>query len=156
MNTNHRLDPKGNSPVNNIADPFKHNALWDEFITNTGTLARKQYMEHKVTSVELGLAVRKLSLSSNSADYTVVSSRNAVTIAAFAYHLRLREVDVREFATAAVALHHPREEIFELVLSAKFGLIPADFNSDDDLQLRNMFDAWLATFGPDVLPGKGY
>lgn len=152
MNTNMRLDPIGNNPIHNISDPFKHEALWDEFILKTGVEANRLYEEHEVRPTDLGLVVRQMSHSPHmeTAD-PFAAWTNTVVFTAVAYHLHLHELAIRKFATTAVALHYPREEIFDLTLIAKFGVNKFHLGTSQYELMRGYFNAWLATFGPDVL-----
>jgi len=150
MNTNKRLDPSGTNPVNSIPDPLKNDILWDKFLLSVGTEARRMYEEKGITSLQLAGSIRQIALSTGKHAPFVYDHQGAVVFTAFAYHLHMHEILIREFATAAVALHHPRKEIFVLVLYSKFGLTPADLDPHFSM-VEGWFNDWLGTFGPDIL-----
>lgn len=134
--------PTSSNPIHNIPDLERHEVAWEKFVSFIGTLGRDCYESTGMTTARLGELLR----NESRARPQTVSER----IVVLAYQLRLRELEVRDFMTSAVAMHHPRGEIVELTLMAKFDLYEHALAGHYD-DIRQQGKMWLDTFGPSPL-----
>lgn len=132
------------NPAQDIADPEEHERRWRTFVHEVSHAGRIAYESGGLTPAQLGNAVHNLR---HGRTMTVRS----MNLAAFAYELRLKEVELRTRIEAAVALHMRRTTIFEFFMSSEFGLNRQSFEEPAYEHLRQCFDSWLAGFGPSVL-----
>lgn len=140
------------NPVYNISDPAAHLAAWERFIQTAGEEGRKVAERNPKVLTEIGRTIRRMELTVSATEVTVFNDPQDVLIVSIAYYLRLHEKMIFDFATALVAVHHPRTNIFDMTMLAKFGLEPTIFLPKAVyITMRRAFDDWLDTFGDSVL-----
>jgi hypothetical protein len=132
------------NPIHNIKDHEEHIQRWDAFVHEAGAMGRAAYDEFGGTPAQLGRALHELRRGNP-------SEHSPLALAAFAYELNLRSMNLKDKVYTAVALHMPRRGIFDFFMASEFGIGSSHIGFAAYSALKAHFDAWLATFGDSPL-----
>ncbi len=132
------------NPIHNIKDHEEHRQRWETFVREVSAMGRTAYEELGGTPAQLGWALNKLRRGN-------LSEHAPLALAAFAYELNLRNLDLQNKVYAAIALHMPRRGLFDFFMASEFGIGSSHIGFAAYSALKTHFDAWLATFGDSPL-----
>lgn len=141
-------------------DSAKYQLLWDRFAYNIANAARELYgaVVEKEGIHHVGRVIRILGtdtlLSEEMESHRLIQRNRDATFIAVVYNLRAFEYRVKDWTHAAIALHIPREDIFEMMLTSVFLLTRPSLHEAHYLMLKSGFELWLTSFAPDVLDTK--